>query len=66
MKLRRLYFPIPLMALWMALSCDTDPKTCTIRGTIHGVDYDTILLLKMGEDPRFDGIEIPGFAPIVV
>lgn len=59
MKLSRLYFAFPLMALWMALSCDTGPKTCTIRGTVHGVDYDTILLLKMGEDPRFDGIEIP-------
>ena len=59
MKLSRLYFALPLLAVLMSAACNSGPRTCTIRGTVHGVEYDSLLLSRMGEDVRYEGIEIP-------
>ena len=43
----------------LTISCKESPKTCILKGKIVGFECQSILLLKAGEDLRFEGLEIP-------
>jgi Domain of unknown function (DUF4369) len=59
MKLSRFCFTFSILALMMFEACDSGLKTCTIRGTVHGVEFDSLVISRLGEDFRFEGVEIP-------
>lgn len=59
MKLSRFCFTLSILVVMMFEACDSGPKTCTIRGTVHGVEFDSLVISRLGEDFRFKGVEIP-------
>ncbi len=51
---------LPLIcAMMLIASGHQDDYTCIIKGKTIGVQDSTILLLKAGDDFRFDGVEVP-------
>lgn len=59
MKLNPSYFILSILAIVLFESCNSGPRTCTIRGTVHGVEFDSLVISRLGEDFRFEGIEVP-------